>query len=87
MSSLIAARLSIEEELAIARASVNTFEVDSIVSHIFEPATSEAISALRLIVKWTGFAETSEERIYNNASLRRNIAFVHYAETRPLLCK
>ena len=78
-------RLSVEEELAIARANAGTYEVESIVSHRFEPASSKAITALRLTVKWTGYFETSEEVIFNNASMRRNIAFVKYAKDQPLL--
>lgn len=73
-------RGTVEEELGAARELVDTFEVEHIVEHKFVPATSRAIKAVQLLVKWTGYAEPEWNTIYNNATLRNNLLFVEYAK-------
>jgi hypothetical protein len=80
-------RRSDEEELATARANVGTYEVESIRSHKFVPATSKAKKSLRLEVKWKDYEETSWEPIYNNASMAKNIIFLQYARNIPAIAK
>ena len=50
-------RGSVAEELSKARELSETYEVEGIVEHKFEPRTSRAIKAVRVLVKWTGYNE------------------------------
>jgi hypothetical protein len=78
-------RKSDNEDLAEAQALLNMYEVESIISHKFEPSTSRTIRAVRIEVKWKGYADSTWEPLHGNMSIRRNIIFVEYAKRFPEL--
>ena len=80
-------RQSNDDEIAGARASVNTYDVESILSHKFIPTKSRTLGAVQIQVKWTGYETPTWEKISNNMSLRRNEQFVKYASALPDLVK
>jgi hypothetical protein len=80
-------RGSVADALSLTRELQDKYEVESVVSHKFEPKTSKAQKAVHILVKWTGYAEPEWNTIHNNATLRNNIHFIQYARQHADLIK
>lgn len=67
------------------RASRDTYAVECIVRHYYEPATSKAKKNLYFVVKWLGYDEVSTEPYRTNKTIVRTEAFIEYANKFPEL--